>query len=397
VVGSELLCAVLGQTTSVSLGQNASQVDYLQKITEIEWQAAVEMAIRQRVEPLLYARLKKLAPAFVMPEDMERLLRERYHFQAMQAIQRQQQLGDMLALFDTVHVPVVVLKGAYLAEHMYQDISLRPMSDVDLLVQQADLERVSKILPQLGYSLQDSEWGAKHQIFLAGNGRFPLEIHWHILNQADPFVLEVEELWSRVNPVEISQQPVWTLSSEDLLLHLCLHASFSHGFRAGLRPFCDLDAVIAMFADKLDWDVIAQRGAEWGATRAVYLTLLLTNRLLKTAVPTQLLSIMQPADWNEELVEAALKNVFYETDLPYVSTNFARMWREKRPLKKAQIMWRSATLPSNMDRKGEGKQFETGESRNGRLRRYRDMGWRLVRRDEATRREILLKNWLGDG
>jgi len=72
------------------------------------------------------------------------------------------------------------------------------------------------------------------------------------------------------------------------------------------------------------------------------------------------------------------------------------MWREKRPLQKAKIMWRSATLPSNIDRKGEGKQFETGEGRNGRLRRYGDMGWRLVRRDGATKREIALKNWLGD-
>ncbi|NHZ71816.1 MAG: hypothetical protein GWP17_01870 [Aquificales bacterium] len=44
-----------------------------------------------------------------------------------------------------------------------------------------------------------------------------------------------------------------------------------------------------------------------------------------------------------------------------------------------------------------GQQYESSEGMNGRLRRYGDMVWRLVRRDGATRREIGLKNWLASG
>ncbi|NHZ71817.1 MAG: hypothetical protein GWP17_01875, partial [Aquificales bacterium] len=84
---------------------------------------------------------------------------------------------------------------------------------------------------------------------------------------------------------------------------------------------------------------------DWGGAKAVFLTLYLAQDLLKTAVPAQILAAMQPADWDEDLAQAARLNVFYQTDMPFVSTNFARMWEEKRPLQKAQIMWRSATLP----------------------------------------------------
>ena len=48
-------------------------------------------------------------------------------------------------------LPVVVLKGAALAELVYQHIGLRTMADVDLLVEKKNLDKAGSILERLGY------------------------------------------------------------------------------------------------------------------------------------------------------------------------------------------------------------------------------------------------------
>jgi len=45
-----------------------------------------------------------------------------------------QELGEILALFQPHNIPVIVLKGACLAHTVYQNIGLRVMLDLDLLV-----------------------------------------------------------------------------------------------------------------------------------------------------------------------------------------------------------------------------------------------------------------------
>jgi len=49
------------------------------------------------------------------------------------------QLRKVLQVFCQEKVPVIVLKGALLAELVYQHIGLRTMDDVDLLVSKQDL------------------------------------------------------------------------------------------------------------------------------------------------------------------------------------------------------------------------------------------------------------------
>ena len=63
----------------------------------------------------------------------------------------QQQLAEALGAFRDAGIPTIVLKGAYVAEAVYKNIALRPMSDVDILVKKKDLPAVEKILLKLGY------------------------------------------------------------------------------------------------------------------------------------------------------------------------------------------------------------------------------------------------------
>lgn len=72
---------------------------------------------------------------------------------------------------------------------------------------------------------------------------FRSRTRWDVLSRPYPFKLDVADLWARARPARIAEAETWTLCPEDLLLHLCLHATFHRKFvqeHVGLRPFCDI-------------------------------------------------------------------------------------------------------------------------------------------------------------
>ena len=59
-------------------------------------------------------------------------------------------------------IPIVPLKGAFLAKCVYRDIALRPMCDIDLMcrVEDRDGDELEDILRGLGFSLFE-RWGGR--------------------------------------------------------------------------------------------------------------------------------------------------------------------------------------------------------------------------------------------
>jgi hypothetical protein len=60
-----------------------------------------------------------------------------------------------------------------------------------------------------------------------------VELHWTILEEEEPFSIDVEAMWARSVPAEIAGVGVRGLSVEDLLLHLSLHLTYQHRLAGG--------------------------------------------------------------------------------------------------------------------------------------------------------------------
>ena len=127
------------------------------------------------------------------------------------------ELSHVLTVLRHDDIPVIVLKGAHLAEIVYENIALRPMCDVDLLVKKEDLTRVQRKLLETGYS--------------PFTNRLLLDIHWHLENSMTDLPVDMDMIWERAQPAFIAGVKVLVLSPEDLLLHLCLHLGFHHFFQ----------------------------------------------------------------------------------------------------------------------------------------------------------------------
>ncbi len=232
------------------------------------------------------------------------------------------ELGQVLAALRDAAVPAIVLKGAHLGEIVYDNIALRPMVDVDILVQKADLLRAGEKLLELGYTCRQA-WrdvadAAHHHLppFIKPNAT-PIEIHWRLMSQIGssgrmehPFQIDIAGLWERAQPATIAGIQTRALSPQDLLLHLCVHTSHHHKFRVGLRAFCDIAATIQHYETEIAWKQVQMRARRWGAQNCVYLTLYLAQELLEAAVPDEILDNLKADDLPPHFIAWSREQIF---------------------------------------------------------------------------------------
>ena len=131
------------------------------------------------------------------------------------------------------------LKGAVLAETVYDVESDRPMSDVDVLALERWPEGV-EALREAGFvevARGDHAWA-----FRDPGGSGIVELHRSVVSAPGLFPLDPEGLWarSRVGRGQLRRLP----SPEDLLLQLALHAAFQHGLVLSLVQWLDFRLVL---------------------------------------------------------------------------------------------------------------------------------------------------------
>jgi hypothetical protein len=113
------------------------------------WEEVAITAIALGLAPLLHWKLEQ-AKIEVPPLTLAKLaITRKAHAQRNQKIAGQ--LAELLAACAGQNIQVIVLKGALLAQTVYAEAALRPMNDIDLLFQPADLPRVGQFLEGLGY------------------------------------------------------------------------------------------------------------------------------------------------------------------------------------------------------------------------------------------------------
>jgi hypothetical protein len=260
------------------------------ELSGTDWDDLLRTAARHGVTPLLYHRLATFHRDAPIPAEVIRNLRNSYLQNAGRNMHLYHELGKVLGRFRQDGIPVIALKGAHLAEAVYGNIALRPMGDADLLVKQADLSRVQDLLVELGYMVSKEETfcAQEHLPPYRKEGSPSIEIHFNIVGPPFSDRVDVEKLFVRAQACFIGGIEAWTLCPEDLLLHLCMHASYQHGFDNGILPLFDIATAVEHYEGELDWEQVLSRSKEWGVSKCVYLALSLAERIAGASIPEKL-------------------------------------------------------------------------------------------------------------
>ncbi len=370
-----------------------------EQLSDSDWGAIIQQSAGHGVTPLLYHRLKTFPSDTPIPNQVVQRLRGIYLHSASRNMHLYHKLAKVLEILRRENIPMIALKGAHLAELVYGNIALRPMSDVDLLVKRTDLTRVEDKLMQIGYVPTESHRQIAednhHFTYRSPNGELSVEIHWNFLPSMYPFNIDIDEQWKRSRPAIIAGVQVSVLCPEDLILLLCLHAS-KHLFEMGLKHLCDIFESIRHYGNEIDWKQTHLRSRQWGAVKCVYLTLRLARESLGASVPEDLLKAIQPPDFDERFMVLAKDQIFsYRHQLSHdlsVYPSIAQLWGPKGLLDKATLFLRRAfpsseemarTYPAPSDSMRIYLYYPV-RIRDLFLRHGRRV-WQLFRRDERLR------------
>lgn len=198
-------------------------------------------------------------------------------------------------------VPVMLLKGAALAERYYGSYEARPMGDIDLLVPADQLQRARECLLGAGWrwnrdAALDGFYAGLHHLPPLDDARgssLYVELHRALFFDGHPFAWPVDALWARAERLERGVPGAFVPDPHDLLLHLCLHFAWSHLMRYGSwRALSDVRTVAA--SGRIDWDELARRARAARAGSCCYWTLSLARQLVDADVPDETLRALQP-------------------------------------------------------------------------------------------------------
>jgi hypothetical protein len=281
------------------------------------WNEVVAIAAHHGLTPLLYTRLKQNDAQACVPADVWERLRQVYIASAVRGMRLYRELRTVLRCLRSAGIPVIVLKGAFLAEAVYGDAALRPMADVDLMVPRAELPRAQRVLLDMGGVHQQFE---EIEAYVRTKRHLPqvvvrgitIEVHWTIASPTGPVRVEAAGLWNRACPFSIAGVEVLAPSPEDLMLHLCLHACYQNRL-SELRGLVDIAETAKRFGGLLDRERFAARASAWGASRYVGLTLHLARSMLGAEVPDAVLEQLAPGGIDQRILEAAREAVLTQT------------------------------------------------------------------------------------
>lgn len=385
---------------------------------EEDWQALLRQSDRHKVTPLLYHRLKTCHPDLPVPDGITEKLRQAHLDNSARNLRLYSHLGKVLRLLRLKNIPVIALKGAYLAECVYAHHALRFMNDLDLLVHEDDLMKVDALLMEMGCTPTVYHRTVDDNcefVYIMPKRDVCLEIHWRILPPRFPFPIDTYGQWQRSRPVIIAGVEAAAFCPEDLLLHLCLHAGCTHGFEPGLRLFNDIIEILRHHEADIDWSLVHHLTREWDVGKSVYLTLKLAVELLGARLPERFLEDLRPGDFDERFVVLAKNQIFSrrpQTAKPPLSMApaVAQFWEASRFRDKVTLFWKGFFI----SRKSMARLYPVPSDSlriyfyyvvrlRDLLRTYGRDVWRWLKRDQEMldyaqegRDLTTLKNWLSD-
>jgi hypothetical protein len=304
-------------TLSLILSERTGALD-LDSFSPPDWELLLQRAQEEGVAPLAYRALSKSGMPASMPESVHSRLRAMYVSLRMNNEALLRELENLIRQFDRADIPAVALKGICFALTIYPEIGLRPMGDLDLLAPASRAPDALRIAREAGYAeiLPEAFPGIDgllgHAVALQKSAApfAMLELHHTLVAEKSfAYAVPVDWFWTQTEPLQAISpgrdlNSLLMLSPTAQVLYASAHAMLQHGGRnTNLRWYYDLDRLIRVYAERMDWDLLLEqaRKFEWGS--AVYAALSKAIGYFDTPVPGDVLAeLAASSDKNQELI-----------------------------------------------------------------------------------------------
>ena len=276
---------------ATELNPDSNQQEKMRQLMshDVDVDHLISLAYREGMAGLLYKNLMKSGLLDKLgPEQRERL-QTLYYQTVLSNLKLIQDLKEILHLLDKKKIRIVLLQGIALLQPIYDDIGLRPLTDIDLWVLQKDYASLISILDSQGYE-RDHLYP---HTFRKGSTIFDLhtQIPWADRIKARKMLLakSQEHIYSETQVADFEGQEVLCLSHCDQVLFSGLHALKHNVSR--LVWIADIKSLLADWKSS-DWEALINRARELGQEKIlVYIIFLL--RLFDFQLPQEASQLLE--------------------------------------------------------------------------------------------------------
>lgn len=226
----------------------------------------IDIATKEGLAGLLYKNLMNSGVLENLDHKQRKRLQSIYYQTVRFNLQLIHELKEVLHLVNQKKIQVVLLQGIALVQQIYDDIGLRPMTDIDLWVLEEGYPGLISILSCLGYQ-RDPIYP---NTFRKGTTAFDLNTHilWADRIKARALLLAKDQyyIWKDTWGMNFEGQEVLCLSRYDQVLYLSLHA-LKHDV-SRLIWLVDIKSLVADWKGS-DWEALMDRARELGQEKIV--------------------------------------------------------------------------------------------------------------------------------
>jgi hypothetical protein len=228
-----------------------------------DWNSLVTQSENYSVAPILFTFLRE--SGISIPAETKRQLyglvqRHRWSNDA-----RAKELIEITEACQEASIPLIVLKGSFLAHSIYPDPSLRPMSDIDLLAPPDKAVEVIGILRKLGYTAPEhsgSQYMSEHHHLpgaykMRDGQQILVEVHHDALSGDTSESITTRNLTSPVQEFSVGESKNLALGHQDQLRHLYHHMS-EPASRLKLIWCADIMFYASHFESEIDWPLLTK-------------------------------------------------------------------------------------------------------------------------------------------
>lgn len=280
------------------LNLSQENISVLKEISSngIDWDSFEKKASMHGVSTFIYYSLTNQCLSDLIPEIILNNFKRRYY---ATAIRNMQLLEKLKKIAYNTKCRLILLKGMDLIQNLYPNIAIRSMSDIDILVEKENTQRLWNSLKNIGFLEMSNKSGFNHKLEFQYNGHLPalysdnvvVEVHWYLFGKdfIDKNFLDITTKSCDISGLEKNNFYVFT--NEVRLIHLCLHFCLHLENGAILRMLCDINEIILKYSNTINWRIIDKICTDLDLTPFVYPILTYANILMHTPVPESLLSI----------------------------------------------------------------------------------------------------------
>ncbi|MGA7306596.1 MAG: nucleotidyltransferase family protein, partial [Rhodothermales bacterium] len=276
------------------------EVRQLSSAEHFDWEVVKSLTERREVASFVYDTLNGKD---IIPGSVIEWFHQAYVDTAGRTLFLLTELENVQEVLRSTGIRVVVLKGASLVGTLYDDIALRPMVDIDLLVDEQDVAVVVKTLVVRGYAhVPVSPLLSTNAVTLRSEGPIACEfdIHWHLFKTPHhQNLISMAWFWDTARELRIGETSALRLAPEAELLYLSAHLAKHGGHSDDLifRWGYDIAVFLHRHAGSIDWERTLEQARAYQLVQAVNEAVALVDERWGIRIPgfaARALSALEP-------------------------------------------------------------------------------------------------------